>query len=153
MKMKNPKGTNLSFQTIQPNRSVHTGAKTRACGLFLIEGGISGQSDKNKKYAGCKFIQTKKSAKSEHARARINTKEAFLGNVVMLYHAIPCNIMPYHASSCQPMPAHASTCQPTSNLGLAQLSEYLRILIICHNAIELNLCGLYIFIIAETENM
>jgi hypothetical protein len=34
-----------------------TSPKIRLCSLFLLEGGISGQSIKNKKYAKYKFIQ------------------------------------------------------------------------------------------------
>jgi hypothetical protein len=43
----------------------------QARSLFLLEGGISGQSDKNKKYAGYKFNQPNNLfAKSERARAQ-----------------------------------------------------------------------------------
>jgi hypothetical protein len=57
----------------------HTSPKTLPRGLFLLEGGISGQSD-NKKYAGYKFIQPNLFlAKSEHARARTSPKTCARG--------------------------------------------------------------------------
>jgi hypothetical protein len=69
----------------------HPTQKTCTCSLFLLEGGIPGQSDQNKKYAGGQIDHTKK---------------------FTIPHAIPCHIMPSCDSPCQPMPALASPCQP-----------------------------------------
>ena len=66
----------LSFGQLQPNWSVHSHASLKMCArrMFILEGGISGQNDKNKKYAEYIICYPKKSANSEHAHARTSPK-------------------------------------------------------------------------------
>jgi hypothetical protein len=92
-------GTNLcNPNKFQPNRSMHE-AKTCACCMFLIEGGISGQSDKNKKSTGYTFMSAKSECASVCKSQKMFVRGLFLiEGKVMVYHAIQCHIMPSHDS-------------------------------------------------------